>query len=102
VAVAVRRACDRADRRERQAKENAKAEAEGRPAATTPKEAPDVVRLVARWHPHQLRHTHASAVRQRFGLDAARNALGHSGASITEIYAERDVGQAIQVAALVG
>lgn len=57
---------------------------------------------VARWSPNQLRHTHATEVRRRFGLDSARVALGHAGASVTEIYAERDADLARRVAAEVG
>ena len=41
------------------------------------------------WHPHQLRHTHATEVRRRFGLEAAQVGVGHSQARVTEVYAER-------------
>lgn len=54
------------------------------------------------WHPNQLRHTHATKVRKLFGLEHAGAALGHSRMSATEIYAERDVGLAIEVAAKLG
>ena len=37
---------------------------------------------------HQIRHYHATMVREKFGLDAAQAALGHSSAKTTEIYAE--------------
>lgn len=37
---------------------------------------------------HQIRHYHATVVREKFGLDAAQAALGHSSAKTTEIYAE--------------
>ena len=30
------------------------------------------------WSPNQLRHTHATEVRRRFGLEAAQVALGHA------------------------
>lgn len=44
-----------------------------------------------RWHPHQLRHTAATLIRREFGLEAARIALGHSSALVTDaVYAERD------------
>ena len=52
---------------------------------------------VADWHPHQLRHTCASKVRQRFGLDAATIVLGHRHGVTTEIYAEADFNRAIEV-----
>ena len=41
-----------------------------------------------RFTSHQLRHAHATLVREKFGLDAAQAALGHSSARTTEIYAE--------------
>jgi integrase len=54
------------------------------------------------WHPHQLRHSHATEVRRQFGLEAAQVALGHSGAKVTEIYAEKNLDLAKKVAAKVG
>ena len=55
-----------------------------------------------RWHPHQLRHAHATEVRRRFGLEAAQVALGHSQANVTQVYAERDLALATKVAAEIG
>jgi integrase len=49
---------------------------------------------IQHWHPHQLRHTHATEVRRLFGLEAAQVALGHSRANVTQVYAERDLGLA--------
>lgn len=54
------------------------------------------------WHPNQLRHSHATEVRKRFGLEAAQVALGHSQAQVTEVYAERDLTLAAKVAAEIG
>jgi integrase len=102
VAVAVRRACDRADRDARQRREVEQSTATGREPVGVAKKVADADRLVPRWHVHQLRHSHASAVRSRYGLDAARTALGHAGASITELYAEKDSALAERVAAEVG
>ncbi len=45
---------------------------------------------IAGWHPHQLRHNAATAIRKELGLDVARAVLGHSSPAVTEIYAERD------------
>ena len=42
------------------------------------------------WYPHQLRHSAATRIRQRFGIEAARTVLGHSDIDTSEIYAERD------------
>jgi len=54
------------------------------------------------WNPHQLRHTAATAIRRSFGLEAAQVVLGHSGADVTQIYAERDLNLAREVAAKLG
>ncbi|MFO0803438.1 MAG: site-specific integrase [Gemmataceae bacterium] len=57
---------------------------------------------VPHWHPNQLRHAHATKVRKVFSLEHAGAALGHSKMSATEIYAERDAGLALEVAAKIG
>lgn len=55
------------------------------------------------WHPHQLRHTAATQIRKRFGLEAAAVVLGHSSAAITDsIYAERDAQKVIDVMKQIG
>src|SRR5262249_21646536 len=54
------------------------------------------------WHVNQLRHSHGTEVRRRYGLEAAQVALGHSQANITEIYAERDLELAARVASEIG
>jgi len=55
-----------------------------------------------RWAPNQLRHTAATEIRRRFGLEAAQVILGHAEAKITEIYAERDATKAREVAGMIG
>lgn len=55
-----------------------------------------------RWHPNQLRHTHATKVRKTFSLEHAGAALGHTKMSASEIYAERDAGLAVEVATKLG
>jgi len=55
-----------------------------------------------RWAPNQLRHSHATKVRKAFGLEHAGATLGHSRMSATEVYAERDAGLAVEVAARLG
>jgi integrase len=54
------------------------------------------------WHPNQLRHSAATTLRKKFGLDAARVILGHSSPAVTEIYAEIDGEKARKVAAEIG
>jgi integrase len=55
-----------------------------------------------RWFPNQLRHSAATEIRKRFGLEAAQTVLGHSKADVTQVYAERDYALAARVAREVG
>ncbi|MBL8829597.1 MAG: site-specific integrase [Planctomycetaceae bacterium] len=66
-------------------------------AEATPKLDP-----LPEWHPNQLRHSAATAIRRQFGLEAAQVTLGHSSADITQIYAERNYGLAEEVASKIG
>ncbi len=54
------------------------------------------------WHPNQLRHNAATAIRKQFGVEAASTILGHSGLEVTQVYAEADRTKAIEVAKAVG
>lgn len=54
------------------------------------------------WHPNQLRHSAATRIRRQFGLEAAQVTLGHSQADVTQVYAERDMGLAIEVMRKIG
>jgi integrase len=51
-----------------------------------------------RWHPHQLRHRHATAVRESKGLEAARVLLGHRSLAQTLEYAAADSAAAAALA----
>lgn len=42
-----------------------------------------------RWTPHQIRHARATAVRAKYGLEAAQATLGHQTLSAAQIYAAR-------------
>lgn len=57
---------------------------------------------VPSWSPNRLRHTYATLIRSRFGLEAAQVVLGQANAKITEVYAERDFAKAVEVAAEIG
>jgi len=57
---------------------------------------------IARWVPHQLRHTAAEVVRDEFGLEHAQSVLGHSTANMTEHYAEIGNARAAEVARKIG
>ena len=59
-------------------------------------------KLIEEWSPNQLRHTHGTEVRRKFGLEAAQVALGHSRADVTQVYAERDREKAREVARMIG
>jgi len=54
------------------------------------------------WSPNQLRHSAATEIRKRFGLEAAQVTLGHSSADVTQVYAERDLEKASAIMAQVG
>lgn len=54
------------------------------------------------WSPNRLRHSYATEVRKRFGLEAAQVTLGHSTCSVTQVYAERDNEKGAAVARLIG
>ena len=58
--------------------------------------------LLPRWSPNRLRHTAATEIRKTFGLEAAQVALGHSQADVTQIYAEKDLTLAAEVARKIG
>lgn len=53
---------------------------------------------IEKWSPNQLRHTAATNIRKRFGIEAAQVVCGHEKADITQVYAERNMELAIQVA----
>jgi integrase len=77
-------------------------------AFPVPKEIADDPAAVAkwkadhRWAPNQLRHSAATEIRKRFGLEAAQVVLGHAQANVTQVYAERDHALAARVAKEVG
>jgi len=54
------------------------------------------------WHPNQIRHARGTAVRKKFGLEAAQVALGHERADVTQVYAERNLELATEVATAMG
>ena len=54
------------------------------------------------WHPHQLRHTAATAFRKEAGIETARAVLGHSSIAMSELYAEQDDQKARAVVSRIG
>jgi len=57
---------------------------------------------VARWTPHQIRHTFKMRAARAGGLEAARAALGHRSVSVTAHYGELDRRLAETVASRIG
>jgi integrase len=57
---------------------------------------------VPEWSPLQLRHTAATAIRARYGVEAAKVILGHSKVETTQIYAERDLNRAAEIMREIG
>jgi integrase len=55
-----------------------------------------------RWHPHRLRHSAATLIRELYGLEAAQAILGHKTVAVTQVYAERNLKAAERVMAEVG
>ncbi len=62
----------------------------------------DAWRKAHRWHPHQLRHSCATEIRRRFGLEASQVILGHAELGVTQVYAERDLSRAREIMSQVG
>jgi integrase len=57
---------------------------------------------VDHWHANQLRHSAATRIRAKFGLEASQTVLGHASADVTQVYAERDQAKAREIMAKVG
>lgn len=57
---------------------------------------------IARWVPHQMRHTNATNVREEFGLEHTQAVLGHANADMTQHYAKLSNAKAAEVARKIG
>lgn len=57
---------------------------------------------IPEWHPHQLRHAAATAIRKTYGVEVASVMLGHSSVAMTELYAEKNRDLAQRVASEIG
>jgi integrase len=57
---------------------------------------------VPEWSPLQLRHTAATTIRARYGVEAAKAILGHRKVETTQIYAERDLVRAQEIMREIG
>ncbi len=57
---------------------------------------------VPEWSPLQLRHTAATWLRAKYGVEAAKVVLGHTRVETTQIYAERDLNKAQEIMREIG
>jgi integrase len=57
---------------------------------------------VPKWHPNQLRHTAATEIRKRFGIEATRIILGHEDVRTAQIYAEEDRSRGVEIMRSIG
>ena len=57
---------------------------------------------LTRWSPNRLRHSTATEIRKRSGLETAQVTLGHATAGVSQIYAERDLNLAAEVMRKIG
>ena len=57
---------------------------------------------IPHWSPNRLRHNAATRIRKEYGLDIAQVVLGHSGADVTQVYAEADLAKATKAIEAVG
>ena len=53
---------------------------------------------VPHWFPNQLRHTALTAIRAMEGIEAAQVMANHKNIAVTEIYAEKDIAKARELA----
>ena len=58
--------------------------------------------VVPLWKPNQLRHSCGTKIRRLYGLDGAAAVLGHRLGTVTEIYAEADLKNAIAIMREIG
>ncbi|HAN99524.1 MAG TPA: site-specific integrase [Planctomycetaceae bacterium] len=83
---AIHRACEAADEARKQREKETKA----------------ARRPMPKWSPNRLRHSVGTEVRSTFGLEASQVVLGHAKADVTQVYAERDLKLAMEVARKIG
>ena len=57
---------------------------------------------LSRWTPNMLRHSAATEIRRQFNLEAVQSILGHAAMKTSEVYAEKNMKLARQVAAKIG
>jgi len=71
-------------------------------AANRARDVEGIADKLPNWAPNQLRHLRAGEVKQHFGIEAAGAVLGHANIRTTEIYADRKLKIATDVARRIG
>jgi integrase len=103
---AIERGCEAAFGMPKELRKPPKSKEQG-PKETEPQKV-DRLRLAANWrrqhcwNPNQLRHSRATTIREKFGVEAAQVVLGHSDPRITQIYAEKNFDLAAKVMQQIG
>ena len=57
---------------------------------------------VPHWHPNQLRHNMATKIRRHYGIEMARELLGHRSAGMTEVYAAQTLDRVVAIMSEIG
>ena len=71
-------------------------------AAANEERKKDQLDPLPHWSANRLRHSAATDIRRRFGLEAAQVILGHAKADVTQVYAEANMEKAAEVARRIG
>jgi integrase len=70
--------------------------------ANEEREKKGIEERVPAWHPNQLRHSAATAIRKYFGLEAVQAVLGHKSLAVSEVYAKKNLALAAEVMRKIG
>jgi integrase len=57
---------------------------------------------IPKWSPNRLRHSAATEIRARYGIEGSQVILGHAKADVSQVYAERDESKAAAIAREIG
>ena len=57
---------------------------------------------IPKWSPHAIRHARGHEIRRTHGIEAVQAILGHASLSASEIYSERRLNTAREIAAAIG
>jgi integrase len=97
---AIYRACELAFKMPAELRQPAKDETDEQKA--TRQKAAAKWRATHCWAPNRLRHSAATEIRKRYGIEGSQVVLGHSSADVSQVYAERDLAKAAEIMREVG